>query len=128
LLDFAVGQNIVHGCWASLKFTKHLGTITTGAITYGLGSVIATNATLASTMIDLCPLATTATLSATVGTYNALLNDRLAAAATFNGTTTGAATPKYTRMFLNVAAPGTPPNLLKVSGTIVLVNTYVGDY
>lgn len=130
IYDFPAGRILLLGCVSYLKWgvtTDRTSTINNNAsLTYGIGSATASNATLASAMIDMHPK-TTEVLDGAAAAYTAQVGAALAAAAQFDGASSGAIDA-----FLNVGfetgtdidADGT----LKVSGTIVFTWLNLGDF
>jgi hypothetical protein len=91
LLDFPEGRILILGVTASLQFavtSTRSSTINDSAsLTWGLGTVAASNITLSSTMVDLLPKATKVLAAATTALNTASTN-ALAASAHFDGTAT----------------------------------------
>ena len=101
VFDFPSGRIRVHSASGSLQFgiTTALTTINgSAAMDWSLGTVTASNITLATTMLDLIPKVD-APLNAAQTTLNTATTGLLAASATFDGTVTPV------DAFLNVAFP-----------------------
>lgn len=127
--DFPEGRLLVLGATANLRFgvtSDRASTINdSAAMDWSVGTAAASNATLATTMLDLIPKVDH-TLDGAVDAYTALAGGALAASAQFDGT--GTAKDAY----LNVSFPtGTDidaDGTLKVSGTITITWANLGDY
>lgn len=100
LYAFPVGRILLLGVTAHLQWavlTDRASTINDSAsLTWSLGSVTASNVSLTSTMVDMCPLSTKV-LSAATTALNTTSNQSLATSAQFDGTGTAKV------MFLNTA-------------------------
>ncbi len=128
LFDFAEGKVRIKGGTASLQFavlTARASTINANAsLTWALGSAAASNATLASTMVNVIAK-TTRTLDGTNAAYSTATTADVAAASTLDGSGTAA------DLFLNVGfETGTDidgDGTLAVNGTITLLWEAWGD-
>lgn len=129
LYDFPAGRILLLGTTVSLAFgvtTTRASTINdNAAMDFSLGSVTASNVTLATTMLDILPKVDK-TLDGAVAAYTTAVGGALAASAQFDGTTTPL------DLFLNVSFPTTTDidadGALKVQGTITLHWVQLGDY
>lgn len=121
IYDWPLGRILILGCVAELKFgvtSVRADTINdNAAMDWSLGTVTASNVTLATTMLDIAPKADH-TLDGAVAAYTAYVNSQLAASAQFDGTGTAK------DLFLNVSFPTATDvdadGTLKVSGVIDL--------
>jgi hypothetical protein len=129
IYTFPEGRILVLGTTASIAETTTstiASTLTAGkTCKFALGTTIGTNATLATTEVDLCP-ATSITSSATINVAGAAATAALAASAQFDGTA-GAK-----KAYLNFAVP-TDLDLagdatITLSGTVVITWVFLGDF
>ena len=128
IFDFTDGKIRIKGGTASLKFavlTTRASTINDNAsLSWSLGSVAASSATLASTMVNVLA-ATTRTLDGATTAQSSASTADIVAAATLDGTTTAI------DLFLNLAfATGTDidaDGTLAIYGTITLLHENWGD-
>jgi hypothetical protein len=128
IFDFTDGKVRIKGGTAKLQFAvlgARASTINDSAsLTWGLGSVIASSATLASTMQNVIAV-TTRTLDGAVAALSTASTADVVAAATLDGTTTPI------DLFLNLAfATGTDidaDGVLAITGTITLLHENWGD-
>jgi hypothetical protein len=127
--DYPEGRILVLGATCSLQFgvtSVRASTINDNAsLTWALGSAAASNATLATTMVDQTPK-TTKVLSAATTAYNTASNAALAASAQFDGTAT--ALDAYLNVGFETGTDIDGDGALKVSGTITLNWLQLGDY
>lgn len=129
IYDFPEGHIMVLGAVGSLQFavtSARAGTINDNAgLSWGVGSVAASNITLATTMVDIIPI-TAKTLAAATTAINTASNAVLAAAIRFDGTGTAA------DAYLNVAFPTNTDidadGTMTVTGTITITWLNLGDY
>lgn len=129
IYDFPEGRIAIAGVTASIRWavtSTRASTINDSAsLTWALGSVTASAATLATTMVDLLPK-TTKVLAAATTALNTASTAALAATAQFDGTTTAL------DMFLNVGfETGTDidgDGTMTATGTITITWAHLGDY
>lgn len=128
LFDFAAGKVRIKGGTASLAFavtTARASTINdSAAMDWSIGSVAASSVTLASTMVDVIAKQDKA-LDGAVAAYTTAQAADLAAAATYDGTTTPV------DIFLNIGFPTATDvdgnGTITVSGTITILHENWGD-
>lgn len=128
LFDFAAGKVRIKGGTASLAFAVTSARASTindsAAMDWSLGSVAASSITLASTMVDVIAKQDK-TLDGAVAAYTTAQAADVAAAATFDGTTTPI------DVYLNIGFPTNTEidadGTLNVTGTITLLYELWGD-
>jgi hypothetical protein len=133
IFTFPAGRILLLGSIASLKWAVTTdraatsGTINDSAsLTWALGSVAASNITLASTMINVLPKLTTV-LDGAEAAYTATATaGALAASAQFDGTST--ATPVYLNVGFETNTDIDNNGTLNAKGTITLTYLNIGDY
>lgn len=129
IYDFPEGRIQIIGVVANVKFgvtSNRAATINdNAALKFAIGSAAASNATLATTMVDLLPK-TSKTLDGLVAAYTTLVGAALAAQATFDGTTT--ALDAYFNVGFETATDVDADGTMKVSGTVTITWINLGDY
>lgn len=125
IYDFPAGRILLLGTTANLTLSvvgDQTTTINaTASVTWGLGSATASNATLATTMVDMLPKTTAVLESGTKATTGAL-----AASAQFDGTATAIDCFLNFGFETNTDIDGN--GVLQVDGTITLTWVNLGDY
>lgn len=131
--DFPEGRILVLGVTASVQWGVTLAGAATRAttinnnasLTWSLGTVAASNATLASTMVDLLPK-TTKVLSAATTALNTASTGALAASAHFDGT--GTAKDVYLNVGFETDTDIDGDGGLAATGTVTITWVNLGDY
>jgi hypothetical protein len=129
LYDFPEGRILVLGATASLQWAVTTDRSTTindsASLTWALGTVTASNITLASTMVNLLPKATKVLAAATTALNTASTN-ALVASAQFDGTTT--AIPAILNVGFETNTDIDADGTLAATGSITVVWISCGDY
>lgn len=129
LFTFPAGRIELIGVTSSLAFavtTTRASTINASAsMTYGLGSAAASNATLATTMVDMTPK-TTQLLDGAVAAYTIAKGAALAASAQFDGTSTPV--PMYFNAAFETGTDIDADGAIAISGSIAATWANLGDY
>jgi hypothetical protein len=129
LYDFPEGRILILGVTSSLQWavtSDRTATINNNAsLTWGLGSATASNATLATTMVDLIPK-TTKVLAAATTALNTISTAALAASAQFDGT--GTAMDAYLNAAFETGGDIDADGTLTATGTIRITWINLGDY
>lgn len=127
--DFPEGRILVLGATCSLAFavtTARASTINdSAALKFALGSATASNATLATTMVDLIPK-TSKTLDGAVAAYTTAVGAALAASAQFDGT--GTPLDAYLNLAFETNTDIDGDGTIAINGTIDLTWINLGDY
>lgn len=132
LYDFPEGRILILGVTSSIQWavttdrTASSGTINDSAsLTWALGTAVASNATLATTMVDLIPK-TTKVLAAATTALNTASTAALAASAQFDGT--GTAKDAYLNAAFETGTDIDNDGTLTATGTILMHWILLGDY
>lgn len=129
LYDFPEGRLSILGVTASVQWAVTTDRTTTindsASLTWALGTAAASNITLATTMVDLCPK-TTKVLAAATTALNTASTAALAAAAQFDGT--GTAKDCYLNVGFETNTDIDADGTLTATGTITITWTLLGDF
>lgn len=127
--DFPAGRILVLGVTGSIQWAVTSDRTTTinasAGLTWALGSAAASNATLATTMVDLLPK-TSKTLSASAAALNTASTGALASSAPFDGTAT--AIDAYLNVGFETATDIDADGTLTATGTLKITWINLGDY
>lgn len=127
--DFPEGRLHVLGVTASLQWAVTSARVSTindsASLTWGLGTATASNATLATTMVDLLPK-TTKVLAAAAAALNTASTAALAAAAQFDGT--GTASDAFLNAAFETGTDIDADGTMTATGTITITWINLGDY
>lgn len=128
IYDFPEGRILIHGATANLTWGVSTARTTindSASLTWAVGTVAASNITLSSTMVDIVPK-TTKVLSAATTAYNTASTAALAASAQFDGT--GTAKDAILNVGFETNTDIDADGSLKVSGTITIIWSFLGDF
>ena len=129
IYDFPEGRILVLGVTASIRWavtSARASTINDSAsLTWGVGTATASNATLATTMVDLIPK-TTKVLDGAVAAYTTASTAALAASAHFDGT--GTAKDAFLNAAFETGTDIDGDGTLAATGTVTIVWVQLGDY
>lgn len=127
--DFPEGRILILGVTGSLQWAVSSDRSTTindsASLTWGLGTATASNATLATTMVDLLPK-TTKVLSAATTDLNTASTAALSASAQFDGT--GTAKDAYVNVAFETGTDIDANGTLEATGTITVTWVNLGDF
>lgn len=129
IYDFPEGRILVLGVTSSLQWAVTTARDTTindsASLTWAVGTATASNATLATTMVDLIPK-TTKVLAAATTALNTASTAALAASAHFDGT--GTAKDAYLNAAFETATDIDGDGTLTATGTVTITWVQLGDY
>ncbi len=128
IFTFPEGRILLLGTTATLrqKTTSAIATtLNSGTGAIALGTAAASNVSLTGTMVDILP-STAFTSSTVINTPGTAVSAALAASAQFDGTTT--AKPVYLNTAYATTTDVDADATQTISGTVVLVWVFLGDY